>query len=316
MSGELDLSVRVGDVVLPTPVLVASGTFGYGSESPELTRARELGGIVTKTITLEPRRGNEPLRLHETPAGLINSIGLQNVGVDRFREEKLPKLRALGVPIIASVGGRKAEDFVETVGRLEGAGGIVAYEINVSCPNVKEGGIEFCQRPESAAEVVRAVRQVTKLPLWTKLSPNVSHIGVVAKACADAGADAFTAVNTFVGLSIDVRTRQSHIPLGTGGVSGPAIRPLALAKVRETVRATPLPVVGCGGIASTDDALQFLVVGASAVQVGTASFRVPDIAAQIQDGLRDFLRAEGRTHVRELIGSYQDPSGPARREKE
>ncbi|MCA9755844.1 MAG: dihydroorotate dehydrogenase [Candidatus Eisenbacteria bacterium] len=312
MSGELDLSVRVGRVTLPTPVLVASGTFGYGSESPELTRAGELGGIVTKTITLEPRRGNEPLRLHETPAGLINSIGLQNVGVDRFREEKLPKLRALGVPIIASVGGRRAEEFVETVQRLEGVDGIVAYEINVSCPNVKEGGIEFCQRPESAAEVITAVRNVTKLPLWTKLSPNVSHIGVVAKACADAGADAFTAVNTFVGLSVDVKTRRSHIPLGTGGVSGPAIRPLALAKVRETVRATPLPVVGCGGIASANDALQFLVVGASAVQVGTASFRVPDIAARIQDGMKDFLRSEGLTSIGDLIGSYLDPSGPAR----
>lgn len=308
MSAGIDLRVKVGEVELPSPVLVASGTFGYGSESPQLTRAGELGGIVTKTITLEPRRGNPPLRLHETPAGLMNSIGLQNVGVDRFREEKLPRLRSLGVPIIASVGGRTAGDFVRVVECLEGAPGIVAYEINVSCPNVREGGIEFCQRPESAAEVVRSVREVTRRPLWIKLSPNVSHIGVVARACAEAGADAFTAVNTFVGLSVDVHTRRSHLPGGTGGLSGPAIRPLALAKVRETVRATSLPVVGCGGISGTDDALQFLVVGASAVQVGTASFRVPDIAARIQDGLRDFLLAEGRTGIAEVIGSYEDPA--------
>lgn len=309
MSGTPDLRVRVGGVELPTPVLVASGTFGYGSESPALTRAGELGGIVTKTLTIEPRRGNPPLRLHETPAGLLNSIGLQNVGVIRFCEEKLPLLRELGIPIIASIGGRVAEEFVRAVEVLEESAGIVAYEINVSCPNVKEGGIEFCQRPESAAEVVRAVRASTRRALWIKLSPNVSHIGQVAAACAETGADAFTAVNTFVGLSVDVRTRQSHLPGGTGGVSGPAIRPLALAKVRETVRATALPVIGCGGIATTDDALQFLVVGARAVQVGTASFRVPDAAARVQDGIRAFLAAEGRTSVEEIIRSYQDPMG-------
>jgi dihydroorotate dehydrogenase (NAD+) catalytic subunit len=302
----VSLAAQVGSLSLSNPVLVASGTFGYGIEAPELTQARRLGGIVTKTLTLEPRRGNPPIRLHETPAGMLNSIGLQNVGVDRFREEKLPRLRALGVPVIASIGGRKAEEFVESVRRLDGAEGIAGFEINISCPNVKEGGIEFCQRPAAAAEVIAAVRAVTRAPLWAKLSPNVSHIGEVARVCVDAGADALTAINTFVGLSIDVQTRRPHLPGGTGGLSGPAIRPLALAKVREVVRSVPAPVIGCGGIATTRDALEFLIAGAAAVQVGTISFRVPGAAAEIVRGLGDFLAGEGLASISEIIGSYRE----------
>ncbi|MEZ4653218.1 MAG: dihydroorotate dehydrogenase [Candidatus Eisenbacteria bacterium] len=305
MSTTVDLRTNVGAIPFPNPVLVASGTFGYGIEAPALTRASELGGIVTKTLTLEPRRGNPPLRLHETPAGLINSIGLQNVGVDRFRAEKLPRLCELDVPIVASIGGRRWEDFVECARRLEGAAGVVALEINISCPNVKEGGIEFCQRPESAAEVLREVRRATRLPLWAKLSPNVTRIGEVAVACADAGADGLTAVNTFVGLAIDIRTRRPRIPGGTGGVSGPAIRPLALAKVREVVESVSIPVVGCGGIASGEDALEFLIEGAAAVQVGTVSFRDPDAAARIVGENRAFLTGQGIESLPALIGSYR-----------
>ncbi len=307
MSERPDLSVKVGSLTFPTPILVASGTFGYGTESPELTGARELGGIVTKTLTIEPRRGNAPIRLHETPAGLLNSIGLQNVGVQRFRDEKLPKLRELGVPIVASIGGKAPEDFVQAAEHLRDVPGIAALEINVSCPNVKEGGIEFCQRPDSAAAVIRAVRDVATVPLWAKLSPNVSHIGEVGRVCRDAGAEALTAVNTFVGMSVDPRTRQPHLPGGTGGLSGPAIRPLALAKVWETVRVTGAPVVGCGGIATAEDALQFLVVGARAVQVGTVSFRIPDAARRIRQGIEEFLSREGLPGIESLIGTYQPP---------
>jgi len=308
--GSADVSTRVGTLSLPNPVLAASGTFGYGIEAPELTRASLLGGIVTKTLTLEPRRGNSPLRLHETPAGLLNSIGLQNVGVDRFREEKLPRLRALGAPIIVSIGGRRWEEFAECARRLDGVEGVAALEINISCPNVKEGGIEFCQRPESAALVVRQVRRATGLPIWAKLSPNVSRIGEVARICADAGADALTAINTFVGLSIDVRTRRPHLPGGTGGVSGPAIRPLALAKVREVALAVSLPVIGCGGIASGRDALEFLIAGACAVQVGTVSFRVPDAAVRIIEEIRGFLEEENLDTLAALIGSYRAGDEP------
>ena len=302
------LRCRVGEVVLRNPVLVASGTFGYGNEAAGLTRVRELGGVVTKTVTLEPRRGNAPLRLHETPAGMLNSIGLQNVGVDRFRDEKLPRLAALGVPVIASIGGRTSADFVEVARRLDGQPGVSALEINISCPNVREGGVEFCQRPETAAEVVASVREVTRLPLWAKLSPNVTSIGEVARICVDAGADGLTAINTFVGLSIDVETRRPHLPGGPGGLSGPAIRPLALAKVREVVRAVPdVPVVAVGGIATTEDALQFLIAGARAVQVGTFSFRHPGAAAAIVDGLAAYAERRGLASIEAVMGTYEDP---------
>ena len=300
------LEVRLGPLVLPNPVLTASGTFGYGDEEPELTEARRLGGIVTKTVTLEPRAGNAPPRLWETPSGMLNSIGLQNVGVDRFVREKLPHLAALGPPVVVSVGGRRAEEFAETVRRLEGADGVAAYELNVSCPNVKEGGLEFCQVPASAAAVIAGVRRLTRRPLWAKLSPNVTSIAAVARAVEEAGADGIAAVNTFVGLCVDPRTRRSRLGAGTGGLSGPAIRPLAVARVRQVVRAVRIPVVGIGGIATAEDALEFLVVGASAVQVGTASFRDPRAAARVVDGIARFLRQEGLTSVAEIIGTYRE----------
>jgi dihydroorotate dehydrogenase (NAD+) catalytic subunit len=300
------LAVTVGALRLSNPVITASGTFGYGDEAPDLTGVGGLGGVVTKTVTLEPRAGNFPPRTWETPAGFLNSIGLQNVGVERFLAEKLPALVALGVPVIVSVGGRHAGEFAEVVRRLDGAPGVLAFEINVSCPNVHEGGLEFCRVPSAAAGVVEAVRRVTRLPIWAKLSPNVTSIAAVAKAVADAGADGVTAVNTFVGLCVDVRTRRSRLSAGTGGLSGPAIRPLALARVREAVGAVSIPVVGCGGIVTAEDALEFLVVGARAVQVGTASFRDPRAARSVVDGIEAFLLAEGLASVESIIGSYEE----------
>ncbi len=301
-----DLKVRLGPLELSNPVLTASGTFGYGAEAPELTRVERLGGIVTKTVTLEPRSGNPPPRLFETPSGLLNSIGLQNVGVDRFLEQTLPELRSLGPPIVVSIGGRRQEEFVETARRLSGAAGVAALEINISCPNVKEGGLEFCQVPEAAAAVVSAVRKAVRLPIWAKLSPNVTKIGIVARACEEAGADGITAINTLVGLSVDPRTRRSRLAAGIGGLSGPAIRPVALAKVREVVRSTRLPVIGAGGIVTAEDALEFLVVGATAVQIGTASFRRPGAGAEVVLGIERFLIENGLASVEDLIGTYQE----------
>ncbi|MFB3906839.1 MAG: dihydroorotate dehydrogenase [Candidatus Eisenbacteria bacterium] len=299
-----DLAVRVGRLRLPNPILCASGTFGYGTENPEA--AARLGGIVTKTITREPRAGNAPPRIVETPSGMLNSIGLQNVGVERFLAEKLPGLRALGVPLVVSVGGRSEEDFDAVVARLDEAEGIDAYELNVSCPNVKEGGIEFCQVPSAAAAVIARARKRTSRPLWAKLSPNVTSIGTLARACAESGADALTAINTFVGMAVDLRTRRPVLPGVTGGLSGPAIRPLALARVREVVRSVSIPIVAVGGIVTGRDALEFLLVGARAVQIGTAHFLRPDQGSVAAEEIRRFLAAEGIAGVEAWIGTLQE----------
>lgn len=299
-----DLAVRVGPIRFENPVLCASGTFGYGLEIEG--EARRLGGIVTKTITFEPRAGNSPPRIVETASGMLNSIGLQNVGVERFLDEKLPALRALGRPIIVSVGGRTAEEFEAVVRRLETAEGIAAYELNVSCPNVKEGGLEFCQRPASAAAVVARARGATRRPLWAKLSPNVTSIGELGRACAEAGADALTAVNTFVGMAVDLERRASVLPGGTGGLSGPAIRPLALARVHEVVRAVSVPVIGVGGIRTGRDALEFLLVGATAVQIGTSLFLRPDQGSRVVEEIARFLAERGCDSVRAWTGSLKE----------
>jgi len=299
-----DLSVRVGSLMLVNPVLCASGCFGYGIEEP-LAAAR-LGGIVTKTITLEPRSGNPLPRIVETPAGLLNSIGLQNVGVARFLTEKLPALRELNVPIVVSVGGRNADEFDSVVSRMDEAPGIAAYELNISCPNVKEVGVEFCQVPSSAVAVVSRIRKRTQRPIWAKLSPNVTWIGALARACEEAGADAITAINTFVGMAVDLKRRRPRLPGVTGGLSGPAIHPLALARVREVVREVRIPVIGVGGIISGHDALEFLLLGARAVQVGASHFLRPDQGGLIVEEISRFLSEEGIASVEEWIGTLKE----------
>jgi dihydroorotate dehydrogenase (NAD+) catalytic subunit len=301
----IDLSVELGPLRLPNPVMTASGTFGYGDEHPELCDVRVLGALVTKTITRAPRSGNPPPRLCETPGGLLNSIGLQNVGLGGFLTGVLPGLRQLGPTIIVSVGGSCPEDYAHCVAQAD-QDGVSAFELNISCPNVADG-LEFARSPSEAAKVVRAARARTSKPLLTKLSPNVTDITAVGRACLDEGCDGLVAVNTFLGMAVDVERRRPVLPRTVGGLSGPAIRPLALCRVWELARRLACPVVGVGGIVTARDAAEFLLAGASAVQVGTATLRDPARGARIVAGLPAILKQHGLTRVRDLIGSLQCP---------
>ncbi|MDZ7369890.1 MAG: dihydroorotate dehydrogenase [candidate division KSB1 bacterium] len=301
----IDLSVSIGALKLQNPVLTASGTFGYAEEFEGLIDFRLLGGIVTKTVTLEPRPGNPPPRIVELPNGMLNSIGLPNVGVERFIAEKMPYLRRLGTRLIVNVAGRTGEDFVECVRRLEAADGIDAYELNFSCPNVKEGGLSFSSDAHVAGRVTAAVRAVTNRPLITKLTPNVTSISDIGLACQDAGADAVSAVNTLVGMAVDIRTRRAKLATVTGGYSGPAIKPIALAKVYELARRLSIPVIGIGGICSAEDIVEFLLAGATAVQMGTVNFYDPTATVRAVEDLEKFCRAQNVSAVRTLIGAME-----------
>lgn len=302
-----DLRVRVGSLSLANPVLCASGTFGYGIEAPEA--AARLGGIVTKTITKEPRAGNPPPRIVETASGLLNSIGLQNVGVDRFISEKLPSLRDLEVPIVVSIGGRTVDEYGYVAARLDDSEGIAAYEVNISCPNVQEGGLEFSQSSSAAAALVDHVRKCTRRSLWVKLSPNVTSIGELARACEESGADVVTAINTFVGMSVDLEAKGPSLPTRRGGLSGPAIKPLALARVYEVLQSVSIPVVAVGGIVTGRDACEFMLIGARAVQVGTAHFVRPDQGVVVVDEIASALEGWGISSVEDFIGSYKEGEG-------
>lgn len=301
----IDLSVELGPLALENPVMCASGTFGYGDEHPDLTGARSLGALVTKTVTLEPRAGNPPPRLCETPAGLLNSIGLQNVGLQVFVREVLPRLSALGPPVIVSVGGSRPQDYARCV-ELADESAVAAFEINISCPNVASG-LEFSRSPGEAAKVIREVRQRTRKPIFAKLSPNVTDIVSVGRACIEGGADGLTAVNTFLGMAVDVDRARPVLPRVVGGLSGPAIRPLALCRVWELARRLSCPVIGVGGIVTARDAAEFLMAGATAVQVGTANLRDPARGVHIIGGLREILRRKRITRMRDLIGSLRLP---------
>jgi len=306
----VDLAVRVGTVELANPVIAASGTCGTGVELARAVDVGRLGAIVLKTVTREPREGNPPVRVAETPSGMLNSIGLENPGIERFCTESLPKSRALGVPLIASIAGRSVEDYTACTRALGRAEGLVAIEVNLSCPNDRGAGegkspLAFGQDPGAAGEVVRAVRESTGLPVWAKLTSCVADLVSIARACAEAGADAVTAINTIPGMAVDVCTRAPVLAAVTGGLSGPAIRPVALRCVWEIARALDVPVVGCGGIASADDAAAFLLAGASAIQVGTATFRDPAAAVRIVDELGGTVRALGEGSVRALVGGIE-----------
>ena len=287
---------------LPNPVMTASGTFGYGIEYQELIDIQRLGAIVCKGTTFKPRDGNPQPRLVETASGLLNSIGLQNIGVDAVIEEKAPVWAGWKVPVIVNIAGETIEEYAEIAGKLEGVPGINGIEVNVSCPNVESGGIEFGTRPESAARVTSAVKSATGLPLIVKLSPNVTDILEMAIAVAEAGADAVTLVNTFRGMAIDINAGKPSLGKTVGGLSGPAIKPVALYMVYHVAQNIKVPVIGCGGISYADDALEFLMAGASAVQVGTASLSNPSVALEILDGIEQFMKQRNITDIRDLIG--------------
>ena len=297
------LATSLCGIPLKTPVLAASGTYAYGVELRDLVDLAALGGIVVKGLSREPMDGNPPPRVWETEAGMINSIGLQNIGVRAFVAEKLPELRGAGTAIFANVFGYAVEDYLEVVRVLEDAEGVAAYELNVSCPNTKHGGIFFSSDPALLAEVVGAVRKIAKRPLMVKLSPNVARIEPLAKAAEESGADALSLVNTFVALAIDPRTRKPRLGAGFGGLSGPAIKPIAVRMVYEAARAVKIPVVGLGGISNGLDAAEFLIAGASAVEVGTVNFWDPSAPVRIARELDEFLQQEGIEHVNKLVGT-------------
>jgi dihydroorotate dehydrogenase (NAD+) catalytic subunit len=300
------LALDSGGLSLKNPILTASGTFGYGREFEELTELGALGGLVTKGISPKPRFGNLTPRICETASGMLNSIGLENVGVEGFRTEKLPYLRRSGTRVIVNFFGVTFDEYVGCGEALSAMDGVDALEMNVSCPNIKAGGIEFGTDPRVLFDLVRACRPVVRKPLWVKLTPNTSDIVALAKACADAGADGLSIINTITGMAIDIHTRRPRIATVFGGLSGPAIKPIALRMVHQVFRAgVPLPISGIGGIQDATDVIEFLLAGASTVQVGTQNFVDPDKACRITRDLAAALAAEGVSDVRELVGALR-----------
>jgi dihydroorotate dehydrogenase (NAD+) catalytic subunit len=295
----LDMSVEVGELKLRGPVLAASGTFGYGTEVP-LVERRALGGMVSKGIFLRPRAGTPPPRIVETPSGMLNAIGLQGPGVDRLIRDYASQWATWDFPVFVNINGESVDEYGELTARLDGVPGVAGFEINISCPNVEQGGIYFGNDPRAAAAVTEAVRKRTDLPVWVKLTPMVTEIGVIARACEAAGADALCAINTFVGMSIDLHSMQPRLSFRTGGLSGPAIRPLAVHLAHQAARAVSIPVIGIGGIMRAEDALEFLVAGCAAVQVGTATFVNPNAIAEVHDGIAAFLAERGCASLAEL----------------
>ncbi|MEW6200405.1 MAG: dihydroorotate dehydrogenase [bacterium] len=304
-----DLSVKLGRLHLKNPVSVCSGTFGYGEEFSDFYNPSELGALVTKSVTLEERAGNPPPRIVETPSGILNSIGIQNVGVKRFLEEKVPFLQTLKTVRIVSVAGSTQEEYVEVVKMLEGTKGIDAVEINISCPNVKEGGMSFGVSAGSAAALTAAVRRATAMPLIVKLSPNVTDIVEIARAVVDAGAEILSLVNTFRAIAIDIKTRKPALGAVTGGLSGPAIKPLALFHIFQIALKMDVPVIGMGGIMTGDDALEFVFAGAHAVAVGTANFIDPFTPLRIIEHLKEYCRLNNVLKFTSLIGEAKKQIG-------
>ena len=294
-----DLAVSAGNLALRGPVLAASGTFGYGTEVPLLER-RALAGIVSKGIFLRPRGGTPPPRIAETPSGMLNAIGLQGPGVDALIRDYAPAWATWDFPVLVNINGESFDEYGELAARLDGVPGVAGFEVNISCPNVDQGGMYFGNDPIAAGRVTAAVRRRTKLPVWVKLTPMVTDIGVIARAVEAEGANAISAVNTFVGMSIDLATRRPRLSNRTGGLSGPAIRPLAVHLAHQAARSVGIPVIGIGGIATAEDALEFLVAGCAAVQVGTATFVDGSAIAHIHEGIAAYLDREGFAALEDL----------------
>ncbi len=301
----LDLSVTLGHLRLKNPILVASGTFGYAREMAGIVDFACLGGIIPKTVTRLPRPGNRPPRTVETPSGMLNSIGLDNDGLDHFLQHHLPYLRTLPTAIIANIAGKNEEEFIEMAERIGGETGLAGLELNLSCPNVA-GGVDFATDPQVTERVVRGVRKVCSLPLLAKLTPNVTDVVAIAQAAAEAGADCVSLVNTFVGMAIDWRRRRPVLGNTTGGLSGPAIKPLALRMVWQVARQVQVPIIGIGGIATVDDVMEFLVAGASAVQLGTVNFYDPTACQRIVQQLPEALQEIGAASVRDVVGTLTE----------
>ena len=299
----VNTAVNIGGIPLKNPVIAASGTFGYGLEFSPLLDLNELGGIVIKGLSLNPYPGNPPPRIMETTGGMLNSIGLQNIGVDAFIKEKLPLLRNYDVAIFVNIFGHTIEEYVRIARRLSEAEGIAGLEVNISCPNIKKGGMSFGKEPKQAGLLTKRIRKATSLPLMIKLTPQASDIADVAKRVEGEGADSISLVNTFLGMAIDVDTATPLLSTITGGLSGPAIKPLALRMVWEVAQKVSIPVVGLGGIASYRDALEFMIAGAQAVQVGTANFINPTVCREIVHGIKEYLKAKNIDDIKRLVGS-------------
>jgi dihydroorotate dehydrogenase (NAD+) catalytic subunit len=301
----MDLSVRIGPLTLKNPLIAASGCFGYGVEYRHAVDLASLGAVAVKGLFLAPREGHPPPRIVETPAGMLNAIGLQGIGVHRFVAERLPELRELGAVVIVNICGTTLDEYVEVARVLSDAEGVAAIELNISCPNIKEGGIQFGCSLDGTYDVVSAVRKATHLPVIPKLTPNVTSVASFARAAEDAGADAVSLVNTFLAMAIDVETRRPKISNVMGGLSGPAIRPIAVRMVYECRQQVKIPVIGMGGITDARDALEFIIAGANAVQVGTANFVDPFIWPKLLDGIRDYMTRHGIARLADLVGSMQ-----------
>jgi dihydroorotate dehydrogenase (NAD+) catalytic subunit len=300
-----DMRVDIGSLKLENPVMTASGTFGYAREFENLMNLHRLGAVIVKGISLHPRQGNPPPRIVETACGMLNAIGLQNVGVDRFITEKMNYLAGLNVPVIVNILGDSIAEYEEITARLQGVPGVAGIEVNISCPNVKKGGVAFGTDPKMAATVTAAVKGRSKVPVMVKLSPNVSDIGTVALAVQDGGADSVSLINTLIGMAIDLKTRKPALANVIGGLSGPAIKPVALRMVYEVARKVSIPVIGIGGIETAEDALEFMLAGATAVQVGTANFINPRASEDVVDGIAAYLAGEKLPSIRSIIGQLE-----------
>ncbi|WP_021171471.1 Dihydroorotate dehydrogenase B (NAD(+)), catalytic subunit [Sporomusa ovata DSM 2662] len=300
-TAEAMLAVNIAGIKMKTPVMTASGTFGFGLEYSDFVDLNKVGAIVVKGTTLAPKAGNSGRRIAETPAGMMNCIGLENPGVDEFITKTMPQLAAYQVPVIVNISGNTVEDYGELAARLDQSG-IAGLEVNISCPNVKQGGIAFGTCPESASEVVREVKKKTSLPVIVKLSPNVTDVVLMARAVEDAGADAISLINTLLGMAIDIKTWQPVLGNTVGGLSGPAIKPVAVRMVWQVAQAVKVPLIGMGGIMTAEDAIEFILAGASAVAVGTANFVNPYVSVEVAEGIRDYLIKRGLTQIGDLVG--------------
>ncbi len=299
----MDLTVRIGSLTLRNPLIAASGCFGYGVEYADVVDLSTLGGVVSKGLFLQPREGHAPTRIVETPAGMLNAIGLQGIGARRFVDEKLPELRARGATVFVNVCGTTLDEYVEVSRVVGDADGVAAIELNISCPNIKEGGIQFGCSLSGTFDVVSAVRKATRLPIIPKLTPNVTDVSSFARAAEDAGADAVSLVNTFLAMAIDVETRRPRLSNIVGGLSGPAIRPIAVRMVYECRQAVKIPVIGMGGIADARDVLEFMIAGADAVQIGTANFVDPFIWSKLETGIREYMERHRIDRLADIVGS-------------